>query len=190
MNEQRLARLPRPLAGAVGVIGLAVAVALMVAACGAGRGETTSSPLGVIDQATRTVQLNLILTGSNVNGYSSGQMTVRVPRGWRVDVYCSNQASGPHSCAITSGAGSTTPAFAGAASPDPVVGVPPGGAANFSFIVARLGSYRVASVIPGHRDPGPWEHFQVVAGGSPSVSTQLPAPTHRDGRDNQARRNS
>ncbi len=151
------------------IAGLAAAAALTIAACGGGA-AAPSSPLGNIDPAAHTVQLNLLITESSFNGYSSGQMTVRVPRGWRVDVFCDNQASTPHSCAIVSGAGSTVPAFLGAASPDAAAGQPAGEAANFSFTVKALGSYHVASLDPGHPDRGMWERFDVVATGHPSVS--------------------
>lgn len=172
MNQLRFQALLR-----LGIVGLAAAAALTITGCGGG-GTARSSPLGVIDQATRTVQLNLIITGSNLNGYSNGQMAVRVPRGWKVDVYCSNQASTPQSCAVVSGAGSRSPVFSGAASPDPATGVPAGEAASFSFIVRTVGSYRVASLVPGHKNGGIWEHFEVVAAGTPSVvETRATHPT-------------
>lgn len=171
MYRHRFDKMRRLMARATWVPGVLIAATLMISACGGGGGGATSSPLGLIDQAARTVQLNLIITGSNFNGYSSGQMTVRVPRGWKVDVYCSNQASTPHSCAIVSGAGSTSPAFSGAASPDPVAGLPPGAAWNFSFVSRTVGSYRVTSLVPGHAGRGLWEGLDVVAGGHPSVST-------------------
>lgn len=171
MYEHQLDRMRRPVARAMGVVGLAVVAAVMIAACGASGGGTKSSPLGLIDQTARTVQLNLIITGANFNGYSGGQMTVRVPQGWRVDVYCSNQDATPHSCAVVSGTGSTAPAFSGAASPHPVAGLPAGDAWNFSFVARTVGWYRFASLVPGHDDRGMWGHLQVVARGKPSVSS-------------------
>lgn len=184
--EERL----RLMARALSVAGLAVAAALAIAGCGGGGSAGPSSPLGVIDESTRTVQLNLIMSESRFNGYATGQMAVRVPRGWRVDVYCSNQGPTPHSCAIVSGAGSTSAAFSGAASPEPVTGVPAGGSANFSFIAKTPGSYRVTSLVPGAEDRSMWEHFDVVATGRPSVS-MLRAPVNQHATPaTQARRNS
>lgn len=189
MYRDRFDRMLRPVARAVGVIGVAAVAALAIAACGGTGGGDTLSPLGVIHQATRTVQLNLIITGSRLNGYSTGQMTVRVPRGWRVDVYCSNQAGTPHSCAIVSGTGAPSLAFSGAASPHPVAGVPARTFANFSFIATRVGSYRVTSLVPGSEDRTMWEHFDVVGTGEPSVSAlRSPAeeavtPQTKDGRN-------
>lgn len=170
MHEHRLERTLGLAATAMCGGALAAIAALTLAACGGGWATARSSPVGVIDQATQTVQLNLIVTDSGLNGYASGQIAVRVPRGWKVDVFCLNQASTPRSCAVMSGAGAAAPAFAGATTPHPAAGVPAGGAANFSFIVGRVGSYRVASLVPGHQDRGLWERFEVVATGKPSVS--------------------
>lgn len=170
MNQLRFQALLR-----LGIVGLAAAAALTIAACGGG-GTARSSPLGVIDQATRTVQLNLVLTESSFNGYSSGQMTVRVPEGWKVDVYCANQASTPRSCEVVSGTEPATPAFSGAVSPDPGAGVSPGEFTNFSFVVSAPGSYRVASLVHGRQGRDLWEGFDVVTTGRPSVSTsRVPA---------------
>jgi hypothetical protein len=190
MRWYRFDRTLRLMARAVNFAGLAAATAVSLAACAGAGSADPSSPLGIIDQATRTVQLNLIISQSRFNGYSNGQLTVRVPEGWRVDVYCSNQGATPHSCAIVSGAGSTSPAFSGAASPQPVAGVPAGSTANFSFIVKRVGSYRVSSLVPGDGDRAMWEHFDVVATGSPSVSLSRPPSNDLPASETQARRNS
>lgn len=171
MSQHRLDRMLRRMARAVGCAGLVVTAALTIAACGGAGSGARPSPVGVIDQATRTVQLNLIITGRGFNGYSSGEMTVRVPRGWRVDVYCDNQTSAPASCAIVSGTGSTSPVFAGGASPHPAAGVPARASANFSFVVRTVGSYRLTSLVPGHGDRGLWDRFDVIATGRPSMST-------------------
>lgn len=170
MYPHWLNRTPRPMARAIGVAGLVAVAALLMAACGGSGEMAPSSPLGLIDQASRTVQLNLVITESSFNGYSTGQMTVRVPRGWRVDVYCNNQASTPRSCAVVSGATSSAPAFSGAASPDQMAGLPAGEAASFGFVAKTVGSYRLASLDPGHRDRNLWERFDVVATDRPSVS--------------------
>lgn len=179
MYPQRLDRTVRPLVKAVCVAGIAAAAAMLIAACGAGGGTTPSSPLGLIDHAARTVQLNLVITDARFNGYSSGQMTVRVPWGWRVDVYCDNQASTPHSCAIVPGVTSRALAFSGAASPDWAAGQPAGEAANFGFVVKTVGWYRLASLDPRHQDRDLWERFDVVAAGTPSVSVSPRPGTDR-----------
>lgn len=165
MNHHRSGKMVRLV-----IVGLAAAAVVAMAACGGDGGATGSNPLGVIDPATRTVQLNLIITESSFNGYSSGQMTVRVAEGWKVDVYCANQASTPRSCEIVPDTGTAAPAFAGAVSPDPGAGVSPGEFANFSFVASAPGSYRVASLVHGRQGRDLWERFDVVATGRPSVS--------------------
>jgi len=178
----------RLMARAMGMAGLAASTAFIIAACGGPAGGTKSSPLGLIDVNARTVQFDLFITQSSFNGYSGGGMTMRVPEGWRVDVYCNNQTSTPQSCAFVSGAGSTTPAFAGAASPDPVVGLRPGTSWFFAFTPKTVGSYRLASLSPSHGD-GIWDRFDVVATGRPSVSTS-DQPALNSPRAIQARRTS
>lgn len=170
MHGYRFDRLLRPLARGMAVAGLAAVAAVMIAGCGAGGSLAPSSPLGNIDTATRTVQLNLFIGGNGFNGFSSGRMMVRVPEGWKVDVLCSNQASRPRSCAVVSGATSKSPAFSGAATAHPFAGVPTGKFANFSFIAGRVGSFRLTSLAPRPEDRTRWEHFDVVAGGIPSAS--------------------
>lgn len=161
--------------GPVPVAALAAVAALLIAGCGGVDAGAPTSPLGVIDQAHRAVQLNLIITGANFNGYSRGRMTVRVPRGWKVDVFCSNQTSTPKSCAVVPGSASITPAFPGAACPAARAGVPPGRSVDFSFTATRKGSYRLTSLVSGDGhgdgDAGMWDRFDVVAAGMPSVST-------------------
>ncbi|MBO0701686.1 MAG: hypothetical protein J2P38_02055 [Candidatus Dormibacteraeota bacterium] len=171
MYESRFDPRFRPLARGMGMACLAAAAALLIVACGgAGRGSQWS-PLGLIHQPSRTVQLNLVITPGGFDGYSGGALKMNVPRGWRVDVFCSNQTATPHSCAIVSGAGSRAPAFPGAASPHAGTGLPRGEFADFGFTVKRVGSYRLTTLVPGHQDRWMWDRFEVVAGGEPSVST-------------------
>jgi hypothetical protein len=110
------------------------------------------------------------LGGFNFDGYGKGQLKVAVPKGWKVTVECSNQASIPHSCAIVDGAQATAPAFPGAASPDPIHGLQPGSSNTFRFVAAKIGSYRIVCLVPGHEDAGMWDTFRIIASGSPSIS--------------------
>jgi sulfocyanin len=129
------------------------------------------------DAATKSVTIDLIAGKSgasstfNFDGYTDGKLTISVPVGWKVTVNCRNQGSIPHSCSVVSGASSTTPAFPGATSPNPVSGVPPGSTQTFSFTPDRAGTFRIACLVPGHEDAGMWIVFQVTASGSPSIST-------------------
>src|SRR6185312_4429648 len=129
----------------------------------------------------KVAQLTLLagLTGENhgfnFDGYGRGELLVRVPRGWRVVVHCRNDGSMRHSCAIVSGALGTTPAFKGAASPDPFAGLSPGHEATFSFVASRLGTFRIACLVPGHEQARMWDVLDVVRRGSPSISAR-PGP--------------
>ncbi|MGA8208055.1 MAG: sulfocyanin-like copper-binding protein [Candidatus Dormiibacterota bacterium] len=141
--------------------------------------STTSSTVTLdrwasYDSATQTLTLKLeagyqdVNLGLNFDGEYKGQMVVTVPVGWTVTVDFSNQGSINHSAAVVT-ATTTTPVFAGASTPDPMVGTDPGQAAPFTFTASQVGSYRIACLIPGHEGLGMWDSFVVAPGGLPSV---------------------
>jgi sulfocyanin len=145
-------------------------------ASSSGSSSTVSKYL-TSDASTKTVDLTLVagatnaLGGFNFDGYGNGKLTVTVPEGWKVVVTCTNRQSVPHSCAIVSGAASTTPAFSGASTPDPTTGLPQGQSASFTFTPDQTGTYRIACLVPGHEDAGMWDTLVVASGGSPSITT-------------------
>jgi hypothetical protein len=106
--------------------------------------------------------------GFNFDGYSRYLMWT-VPRAWRVRVVCENRGSLRHSCAVVQGAGSTRPAFRGAATPQPRVGLESGATARFAFRASRTGVYRFACLVPGHEDARMWDVLKITRGGRPSV---------------------
>ena len=110
--------------------------------------------------------------GFNFGGYGRGELLVKVPRGWRVVVDCENRGATRHSCAVVKGSLSSRPAFPGAASPSPTTGLAPGAKATFSFRASRLGSYRIACLVPGHEQARQWDVLDVVPGGRPSISAR------------------
>ncbi len=131
---------------------------------------------------SKTVQLDLVgaendnLAGFNFDGYGDGQMTVRVPVGWTVDVSCSNASTAlSHSCAVVEQqplAPSGAPiAFPGAVSASAASGLAYGRTSSFSFVASKVGRYRIACLVGGHEVDGMWDWFIVTPGGSPSVST-------------------
>ena len=131
-----------------------------------------------VDAGTKSVTVKLVagatnaLSGFNFNGYGNGQLKVTVPAGWKVTVNCGNNASLPHSCAVVRGAQDTSPAFPGAATPNPTVGLQKGQTASFSFTPDQPGTYRFACLVPGHMDAGMWDALTVApAGGQPSITT-------------------
>jgi hypothetical protein len=128
------------------------------------------------DANTKTVSLRLIAAyndvygGFNFNGYGKGQVLVEVPRGWRVNVRCVNNSSTMyHSCAIVRGVSGRTPAFPGAASPGPQHGLPPRHKVAFSFLPTKIGTYRIACLVPGHEQEGMWDVLDVTHARTPAV---------------------
>jgi Sulfocyanin (SoxE) domain len=130
------------------------------------------------DRATRTASLTLVAgynsanNGFNFDGYGRGQLLVRVPLGWRVAVACHNASSVRHSCAIVRGPLTITPAFRGAATPSPILGLRSGQTARFTFKASRAGSYRIACLVPGHEQARMWDVLVVGGVKRPSISTR------------------
>jgi hypothetical protein len=106
--------------------------------------------------------------GFNFDGYSRSLMWT-VPRGWRVRVVCKNRGPLRHSCAVVHGAGSSRPAFHGATTPHPRLGLEEGQAARFTFRASRKGVYRFACLVPGHEGARMWDVLKIVRRGRPSV---------------------
>ena len=104
--------------------------------------------------------------GFNFDGYSRYLMWT-VPRGWTVCVACENRGPLRHSCAVVQGAGSTRPAFRGASTPQPRVGIEAGRSARFAFRASRTGVYRFACLVPGHEDARMWDVLKITRGGNP-----------------------
>jgi hypothetical protein len=129
-----------------------------------------------VDAAHRAVELTLIAgdgaanNGFNFNGYGRGQMLVQVPRGWRVTVHCHNAGSGFNSCAVVSGPRPVKLAFAGASTPQPVSGLASGKTVSFTFTPNRTGTYRLASVVPGHEQARMYAVLDVTRAGRPAIS--------------------
>ena len=106
--------------------------------------------------------------GFNFDGYSRFLMWT-VPRGWTVRVVCTNRGPLRHSCAVVNGADSATPAFRGAATPQPRLGLEAGHTARFTFRASKKGVYRFACLVAGHEDARMWDVLQITNGGKPSV---------------------
>ena len=127
-----------------------------------------------VDAHRHSVTITLIASydgangGFNFDGYSRDLMWT-VPRGWTVHVVCENHGPLRHSCAVVR-AGSTKPAFRGAASPQPVLGLDSGQTARFTFRAGTTGVYRFACLVPGHETARMWDVLKVVRRGKPSVT--------------------
>ena len=106
--------------------------------------------------------------GYNFDGYSRLLMWT-VPRDWTVRVVCTNRGPLRHSCAVVHGADSTEPAFPGAATPQPQLGLEAGHTARFTFRASKKGVYRFACLVPGHELARMWDVLTISGGGKPSV---------------------
>lgn len=170
------------------VFGLA-AVVIGSSGCGSSPGSAAPLPLShwlSADAAKKVATLRLLAAyngsygGFNFNGYAKGQVLVEIPLGWRVRVLCVNDSSAlRHSCAIVRGVGTTEPAFADSVSRNAQVGVPPHRSTTFSFVAARVGSFRIACLVPGHEVAGMWDVLDVGRRALPAV-TLLRQPVGRE----------
>jgi Sulfocyanin (SoxE) domain len=106
--------------------------------------------------------------GFNFDGYSR-ELMWRVPRGWKVRVVCKNRGPLRHSCAVVRNAGSTRPAFHGAATPQPRIGLEQGKTARFTFRASKTGVYRFACLVSGHEEARMWDVLKIVRHGKPKV---------------------
>lgn len=98
-----------------------------------------------------------------LDGSSNGALTVRIPRGWRVNVSFANHAAArADGIAVveqsTSGPRLGAPAFGGAGTPGLV---PASGTAYFHFTPSREGSFALASTAAGRAAAGEWIRFDV-----------------------------
>jgi uncharacterized cupredoxin-like copper-binding protein len=106
--------------------------------------------------------------GFNFDGYSR-QLMWTVPRGWTVRVVCKNRGPLRHSCAVVNGADSARPAFRGASTPQPQIGLEAGHSASFTFRASRTGVFRFACLVPGQELARMWDVLKIVRSGKPSV---------------------
>ncbi len=133
------------------------------------------------DTASHVARLTLIAglgtenNGYNFDGYGRGEMLVQVPLRWRVVVECENPGGARNSCTVVSGSLATTPAFRGASTPDPITGLSGGTKATFSFVASRTGSFRIASIVPGHEQARQFAVLEIERNGKPAI-TARPGP--------------
>jgi hypothetical protein len=134
-----------------------------------------------VDARHRVVSVTLIAgydssnNGFNFDGYGRGELMLTVPLGWRIRVTCTDRSALRNSCAVVQGPMTVTPAFPGASVPNPVEGLTQGETATFSFVAARTGVFRLASLVAGHEEARMWDVLQVVRGGRPAISAR-PGP--------------
>jgi sulfocyanin len=115
--------------------------------------------------------------GFAFNGYQRGGMTITVPVGWQVVVHFENADTTGHSLAVLpSGAHQqvtppSSPAFAGATTPNLSAGLPKGPPVTFTFDATKAGTYELVCGVPGHAISGQWDVLVVSAtADAPSVT--------------------
>jgi sulfocyanin len=105
--------------------------------------------------------------GFAFNGYQRGGMTITIPVGWQVVVHFENADSTAHSVAVlpssahTQVAPPSSPAFAGATSPNFSSGVAKGPQLTFTFEASKAGTYEFICGVPGHAISGQWDALVV-----------------------------
>jgi len=168
------------------VVAVAAAALIAVAGCGGDSGgsarthlaDASSPPLSLSsDSAAKTVSFTLVAgynganSGLNFDGHSSGDLEIDAPQGWAVTVTCSNKGPLNHSCAVVADDAASQALFTGATTQNPGAGLPAGQAATFTFKPDRVGTFRIACLVPGHEPEGMWIVFKVVGSGSPAAYT-------------------
>jgi hypothetical protein len=122
-----------------------VVAALVVA------GAVSPSRFLAVDALRHRVTLTLVASyndannGFNFDGYWGGRLLLSVPLGWRVRILCENRGPLRNSCAVVAG---FRIAFRGATTAP----LSAGGKASFTFVASRRGTYRLASLVPGHEE--------------------------------------
>ncbi|MHB1842936.1 MAG: cytochrome b N-terminal domain-containing protein [Sulfobacillus sp.] len=160
-----------------GVVVAAIAVLTYLGAVNQGVAAPVqaASTYLVSNAATKTATLTLLggygtnNGGFNFNGAASGAMVVTIPQGWTLDVAFTNDGSLNHSAAITASPTSSSPLSAADQTPNPVLGVSPGGKASFTFKATTAGNFVIACLVPGHIQLGMWDKLVVAPSGTPSI---------------------
>ena len=110
----------------------------------------------------------------NFNGAFKGHLVITVPVGAAVQLTLSNKGSLPHSLEVIPyteqlpAQATPTPAFPGAETKNPAVGITKGQTAAVQFTAAKPGKYMLICGFPGHALLGMYGIFEV----SPTASTK------------------
>ena len=151
------------LAGAVVVAGVIVAAACI----GSGRAAATAAFAVVASQTPANGELNF-------NGADKGRLVITVPVGAAVQLTLSNKGSLPHSLQIIPytdhppAQATPAPAFPGAETKNPTVGIIKGQTAVAQFTASKPGKYLLMCGFPGHALLGMYGIFEV----SPSAAAK------------------
>lgn len=105
--------------------------------------------------------------GMNFNGWSHGKAIYTIPVGWTVEVTFINPSPVPHSAIVVERAMTKKiqvgePAFAGASTPQPLIGMSTS-KATFVFTASEAGDYALACGFPTHAAAGHWVALDISA---------------------------
>ena len=168
-NGSYALRVAKDLCDAPGVVAETV-VALSLAA----KAPPSPHKFLAVDAARHRATITLVASydgangGFNFDGYSRTLMWT-VPRGWTVRVVCENHGPQRHSCAVVRGANVSKPAFRGASTPQPGIGLEAGQTKRFTFRATKKSVNRFASLVPGDEVARMWDVLKITRGGKPSV---------------------
>jgi len=155
----------RRLARRAAVVGVVLAIGLRAGwATAAGSGATFSLTAA---QTPANGELNF-------NGTEKGHLVITVPLGARVTITLSNKGTLPHSLQVIPytdrlpPTAAPAPAFPGAQTKNPQVGITKGKSETITFIASKAGKYLFICGFPGHALLGMYGTFEV----SPSTATK------------------
>lgn len=164
--------------GSISLLPLLLAV-LVLAACDPITGTGSGTPPDPskylrVDAQARAAVVTLIAGYPasdfqfNYNGYTNGQLQLKVPAGWQITVQCANRSTVNQSCAVVADGHATEPLQPDWATPEPQRGLKPGESASFVFTPEKTGHYRIASLVPGSEASGMWLDLVVASNGTPA----------------------
>jgi hypothetical protein len=152
-------------------VGLFAVSSLVHAQRGAASHQLAASAL-TVDHARRLARLSLhagMPHGSqpelNFNGTSRGELELRVPTGWTVELRFDNVGTARHSVRVVGDHDLPVElgeaVFANAQSPESLLGSLSGTVHRVSFVADRAGRYRIACAVPAHGFAGMWIRLTV-----------------------------
>ena len=158
-----------------------ISVVVVLAAAGLARAEERLTPNWMtIDADAKKVEMDVVAgfnpnnNNWNFNGYYEGNMTVVVPKGWRVAIGFSNRdANFPHSLVVIADpggeddlppqAGREDVAISRAYSKSPIEGIFSNEQDTVAFTAAPAGDYLLYCGVPAHGLSGMWVYLTISA---------------------------
>ena len=162
----------------IGRLTVGAAIAGLVLASGfSGLGTAAAGTAATFDVVAAQTPANGEL---NFNGADKGRLVITVPAGAAVQIMLSNNGTLPHSLQIIPystklpASAEPAPAFPGAVTPNPQIGINKGQKAMIKFTADKPGKYMFICGFPGHALLGMYGVFEVSpsATAKPSMTKQ------------------